>query len=176
VSCEKILNKSTIRLVKADITNIEIDSFVYYARSDLALGSGFGTSINIRGGPSIRKELETLGPLNVTEAVVTSAGEMKAGYIIHAVGPKFQEEDTENKLKLTIRNALKCAMGKGLKSIAFPPIGAGFYGVPLETSAMITVQSIAQYLRSDTGIEEVVICAMDDREYIALDEQMGKIN
>ena len=174
--CERTLNKSTILLVKADITNIDIDSFVYYARSDLALGSGFGTSINIRGGPSIRKEIETLGTLHVTEAVATSAGEMKAGYIIHAVGPKFQEEDTENKLKLTIRNALECAEEKGLKSIAFPPMGAGFYGVPLETSAKITVQTIAEYLNSDTKIEEVVICALDNREKTAIREQLGKIN
>jgi len=173
---EKLLNKSMIRLIKGDITNIEIDSFVFYADNDLDLGSGFGTAINIRGGPSIRKELETLGPLHVTEAAVTAAGDMKAGYIIHAVGPKFQEEDTENKLKLTIKNALKCADAKGLKSIAFPPMGSGFYGVPLDTSAKITMQTISGYLNSDTGIEEVVVCAMDNREYTALREQMEKIN
>jgi O-acetyl-ADP-ribose deacetylase (regulator of RNase III) len=176
VSREKLLNKSKVRLIKEDITNIEIGAFVFYARSDLDLGSGFGTSINMRGGPSIRKELEHLGPLHVTEAVATSAGDMKAGYIIHAAGPKFQEEDTENKLKRTIKNALKCAEEKGVKSIAFPPMGAGFYGVPLDTSAEITVQSIAEHLNGDTGIEEVILCAMDNREDIALLKQLTNIN
>lgn len=169
---EKKINQHTIRLIKGEITNIEIDSLVFYANNDLALGTGFGTAINMRGGQRVRKELENLGPLRITEAVATSAGDMKAGYIIHAVGPKFQEEDTDNKLKLTISNALKCAEAKGVKSIAFPPMGAGFYGVPLDTSAKITVQSIIEYLSADTGIEQVVICAMDNREYIALEKQL----
>jgi O-acetyl-ADP-ribose deacetylase (regulator of RNase III) len=101
------VNKSIIRLIKTDITDLEIDSFVYYAQHDLALGSGFGTSISIRGGPSVQEELKKYGSVNTTDVVVTAAGEMKAKQIIHAVGPRFQEEELESKLKATI---LECRL------------------------------------------------------------------
>jgi O-acetyl-ADP-ribose deacetylase (regulator of RNase III) len=88
------MKNGAITIVKGDITNIEIDSFVFYARDDLKLGSGFGNAIAMRGGPAVRKELEKHGPLKVTEAIATTAGDMKAKFIIHADGPKFQEENT----------------------------------------------------------------------------------
>jgi len=51
------VKNTVISLVKEDITDIEIDSFVYYAQHDLVLGSGFGTAISVRGGPSVQEEL-----------------------------------------------------------------------------------------------------------------------
>ena len=162
------IRESTIRLVTGDIIDLEIDSFVYYAQSNLKLGSGFGTAITLRGGPSIQEELNKIGELQTTEAVVTAAGNLKAKSIIHAVGPAFQEENIEDKLRTTIANSLKKAETKGITSVAFPPIGAGFYGVPLNTSADITLKSIADYLSGDTRIREVVICLLDNREYKTL--------
>jgi O-acetyl-ADP-ribose deacetylase (regulator of RNase III) len=103
------IKNSSLSVTKGDITDIGVESFVFYAGDNLKLGSGFGNAIALRGGPSIRKELEGMGPIKVTEAVATTAGNMKAKYIIHADGPKFQEENMESKLKATIENALKCA-------------------------------------------------------------------
>jgi O-acetyl-ADP-ribose deacetylase (regulator of RNase III) len=156
---------SDLRLVKGDITDFEVEAFVYYAQHDLALGSGYGTAILMRGGPSIQEELKELGTLKTTEVVVTSAGEMKAKHIIHAVGPRFQEEGLEDKLRTTILNCLKKADEKGIKMIAFPPMGAGFYGVPLDISAEITLTTVVNYLSGETNIEEVIICLLDSREY-----------
>lgn len=169
------IKKSTIRLVKGDITDIEIDSFVYYAQSSLKLGSGFGTAITLRGGPSIQEELNKIGELKKTEAVVTAAGNLKAKSIVHAVGPAFQEENIEDKLRTTIANSLEKAEAKGITSIAFPPMGAGFYGVPLNTSADITLNSIAKYLSGDTKIKEVVICLLDNREYKPYQEKLAAL-
>ena len=165
MSDELKIKESTLRLQKCDITDIDIDSFVYYARNDLALGSGFGTAISVRGGPTIQEELKQHGELETTQAVVSKAGEMKAKYIIHAVGPKFQEENLENKLKTTIVNALKEAEINKITTIAFPPMGAGFYGVPLPVSADITLNTIAEYLKGDTKIKDVVVCLLDNRDY-----------
>jgi O-acetyl-ADP-ribose deacetylase (regulator of RNase III) len=165
---KKQIKNSTVSVKKADVIATEVDAFVFYARNDLKLGSGFGNAIALRGGPTIRKELENLGPLDVTEVVVTTAGTMKAKYIIHACGPKFQEEDTMQKLKATIINALKAAESNGLESVAFPPMGAGFYGVPLDASAKITIETIADYLNQGSEIKDVIICANDTREYNAL--------
>jgi O-acetyl-ADP-ribose deacetylase (regulator of RNase III) len=170
------INNSSLSVIKADVTDTEIDAFVFYARPDLKLGSGFGNAIALRGGPSIRKELENLGPLQVTDVVVTTAGSMKAKHIIHANGPRFQEENIEDKLKTTIIKVLKAAESNGIESIAFPPMGAGFYGVPLDVSARITIDTISTYLKNGTDISDVVICGNDSREYKSLEEKLKTLN
>jgi O-acetyl-ADP-ribose deacetylase (regulator of RNase III) len=175
VSDQIRVKDTTLRLVKGDITDLEIDAFVYYAAPDLKLGSGFGTAISVRGGPGIQEELNELAPKQVTEAVVTSAGEMKASFIVHAVGPAFQEDDLENKLRHTIRNTLSAAESKGISAVAFPPMGAGFYGVPLVDSARITVGEIVKYLSNGSSLKEVVICPLDNREYLPCQEELSKI-
>ncbi|MCI0471149.1 MAG: macro domain-containing protein, partial [Candidatus Aminicenantes bacterium] len=114
--------------------------------------------------------------IELTEAVVSTAGEMKAKYIIHANGPKFQEEDISGKLKRTVINSLKAAEKKGIKAIAFPAMGAGFYGVPLEQSSEITLNTIKQYLSNGSTLENVVICLLDNREYIPFEKQLSAMN
>jgi O-acetyl-ADP-ribose deacetylase (regulator of RNase III) len=162
---EMKINKSTVQIVKSDVTDLEIESFVYYAQHDLALGSGFGTSIALRGGRSVQEELDKLGPVETTGVVVSGAGEMKAERIIHAVGPRFQEEDLETKLKTTILNCLKKADESGIKAIAFPAMGTGFYGVPLDLSAAVTLAAVKEHLSGQTAIEMVVVCLNDNHEY-----------
>ena len=170
------INNSSLGVIKADVTDTEIDAFVFYARPDLKLGSGFGNAIALRGGPTVRKELENLGPLQVTDVVVTTAGSMKAKHIIHANGPKFQEENIEEKLKTTIIKVLKAAESNGIESIAFPPMGSGFYGVPIDVSASITIDTITEYLKKGTDISEVVICGNDTREYKVLEAKLKTLN
>ncbi|MEW5995207.1 MAG: macro domain-containing protein [Candidatus Zixiibacteriota bacterium] len=159
------IGAKTMRLIKGDLTALEVDAFVYYARHDLQLGSGFGTAISVRGGLGIQEELKQFGALETTQAVVSSAGELNASYIVHAVGPRFQEEDMERKLRATVLNTLKRAEEKDIRAIAFPPMGTGFYGVPLTICAEVMVETIAEYLNGNTKIEEVIICLLDNREY-----------
>ncbi len=170
------IKNSLMGVKKVDITDMEIEAFVFYARNDLKLGSGFGNAIALRGGPSIRKELENLGPLKVTDVVVTTAGTMKAKHIIHANGPKFQEENIEEKLKSTIINSLKAAESNGVESIAFPPMGSGFYGVPLDKSTEITIDTIQKYLEKGSDIKEVIVCGNDSREYKVLEIKLKTLN
>ncbi|MBD3217612.1 MAG: O-acetyl-ADP-ribose deacetylase [candidate division Zixibacteria bacterium] len=169
------VNGTSLRLLKADITDIEVDSFVFYAREDLSLGSGYGNAITMRGGPSVQEDLKEFGERKVTEAVITGAGNMKAKHIIHAVGPKFQEEDLPEKLRTTIINALKLADEKGITQISFPAMGAGFYGVPLEESAEITLSTIMEYLKNGSKIQEVIISLLDTREYIPFQKKLNSI-
>jgi O-acetyl-ADP-ribose deacetylase (regulator of RNase III) len=148
---------------------------VFYAQSDLKLGSGFGGAISMRGGPEIQKELDSLAPVEAGEAVISGGGGLKARHIIHANGPKFQEEDLEQKLRTTTENALKLADTKGIKRIAFPPMGTGFYGVPLATSARITMDTVKRHLESNTGLEEVIFCLLDSREYAPFQTQLKNL-
>ena len=176
MSDQKKIGNSVIRVVREDITDIEIDAFVFYAREDLELGSGFGNAIAIRGGPGIQEELKKIGSAKTCESVITEAGKLKAKHIIHAVGPKFMEKDMEGKLKTTTLNALKSADEKGIQRVAFPPMGAGFYGVPLPDSIRITLRAIREYLSGQTGIKEVLVCAVDDREFKPMQSQLASLN
>ena len=164
---EKKIHNCTLRLIQQDITDFEIEAFVFYAQPSLELGSGFGSAITRRGGQSIKKELDEIGSLPVTKAAVTGGGSLKAKYIIHAVGPEFQEEGLEEKLRTTIDNVMKAAEEKGIRHIAFPPMGTGFYGVPLATSLNIMTAAFEDCLARGAEIEEIVICANDPREYRA---------
>jgi len=169
------VNRTTIRLTKADVTDIEVDAFVFYAQPDLVLGAGFGNAISVRGGPTIQKELETLAPVATGEAVVSAAGNLKANFIIHAVGPRFQEEDTEGKLRTTMLNSLKRAEENGAERIAFPAMGAGYYGIPYDLCARVMVEAITEHLKGETGIRELIICVLDTPQYQAFHARMASM-
>ena len=175
VSAQTEIRRSVVRLVRGDITELDVDAFVFYAQGDLALGSGFGTAISVRGGPTIQKELDQLGPLGTTQAVVSAAGNLKARYIVHAAGPRFNESDTEGKLRGTVLNSLRAAEEKGARRIALPPMGTGFYGVPLELCARVMLEAIKSYLEGDTQIQEVVLCVMDQREYAPFQSRLASL-
>jgi O-acetyl-ADP-ribose deacetylase (regulator of RNase III) len=164
--CASIQN-CTLRLIRQDITDFEVEAIVFYARPDLALGSGFGSAIARRGGQSIKAELDKIGAIKTTEAVITAAGDLKARYIVHAAGPAFQEEQLEDKLRTTILNALRCAEERGIRQIALPPMGAGFYGIPLSSCREIMIRCFKEHLAKGGAINEIVICANDPREYRA---------
>jgi O-acetyl-ADP-ribose deacetylase (regulator of RNase III) len=162
-------NGKTIRLEKGDLIAAPVDVVVFYAREDLQLGSGFGSAILSRGGTTIQKELDLIGHIGMGEAVVTSAGSMPARSIIHACGPKFQEADMEAKLRKCLQSSLEAAAAKGFKTVAFPPMGAGFYGVPLEFCAKVMREVISAFLAQPSSLEEVILYAIDDREFRAFE-------
>ena len=169
---ERTINRAVVRLRKGDLTALPVDALVFYARENLELGSGFGNAIQVRGGDAVKKELQRIGSIGMGEAVITSAGNLTARHIIHACGPKFQEPDMESKLSRSILSSLKVANDKGLASVAFPPMGAGFYGVPLEMCARVMLQTIHDFLRSETSLREVIICALDNREFFAFKNRL----
>jgi O-acetyl-ADP-ribose deacetylase (regulator of RNase III) len=174
VSQDLQVNRSVIRLVKGDITDLDVDAFVFYAESDLAIGAGFGTAISVRGGPTVQKELQELGPVATGEAVVSAAGNLKAQYIIHAVGPKFQEESIEEKLRTTVLNSLKRAEEKGIERIAFPAMGAGYYGIAPDLCARVMWDIIKSYLKGETSIKELTICVLDSPQHDAFQARLAK--
>ncbi len=167
------INDSVVRLIRDDITDIDVDAFVYYAQHDLQLGSGFGGAIAVRGGPSIQNELDEKGQLNTGEAVVSEAGDLKAGLIIHAVGPRFQEEDLEGKLRTTMEISLALAEEKGVKRIAFPAMGAGYYGIPPGVSAEVMLDVFTAHLKGETSLSEVIICVFDTPQFDAFQSMMA---
>jgi O-acetyl-ADP-ribose deacetylase (regulator of RNase III) len=162
---EKMIGNKVLRLVRGDITDMEIGAFVFDITDDVKLGSGFGGGIQQRGGIVIQKQLDEIGSCPTGEAVVTEAGILKADWIIHANGPKFREEDEEGKLRKTVQSALARAEEKGVKRLAFPPMGTGLYQVPLDLCTRVMVETISQHLANGSTLDEVVIVAPDNREF-----------
>jgi O-acetyl-ADP-ribose deacetylase len=169
---EKTVNRTVLRLRRGDLTALPVDAFVLYANESLELGSGFGTAIQVRGGEAIKKELQKIGRIGMGEAVITTAGNMAPKHIVHACGPKFQEADMETKLRQCMLSSLKCADENGLSSIAFPPMGAGFYGIPLELCAKVMLQTIRDFVRGTTSLREVIVCVIDNREFGAFQKRL----
>lgn len=170
---ERTLGSCLVRVVRDDITTLDVDAFVFDARPDLVLGAGFGTAIAVRGGPAIQAELKSLAPLAAGQAVVTAAGKLKASRIIHVVGPRFQEDDLERKLEEATRSALAAATQHGVTRLALPPLGVGFYGVPLETCARVMMAEVRRHLAQDGGLREVVVCVRDTHEIAPFAEHLA---
>ena len=162
---EKQIGNKVLRLVRGDLTDMEIEAFVFDITDDVKLGSGFGGAIQQRGGIVIQKQLDEIGSCPTGEAVVTEAGILKADWIIHANGPKFREEDEEGKLRKTVQSALARAEEKGVKRLAFPPMGTGLYQVPLDLCSRVMVKTISDHLANGSTLEEVLIAAPDNREF-----------
>lgn len=172
---ERFVNKTRVRLQRGDLTALPVDAFVFYAKENLELVAGFGTAIQSRGGDSVKKVLEKIGKIGMGEAIISPAGGLAAKHIIHACGPKFQELDTEQKLRACVVASLRCAAGSGLKSIALPPMGTGFYGVPLDLCSKVMLEVIGQFLRDDSSLETIIICVMDNREFMAFQGQLENL-
>ncbi len=169
---ERRIGDRWLRLVRDDITDIEIDAFVFDITEDAKLGSGFGSAIQQRGGVKIQKELDEIGSVPTGEAVVTEAGLLKADHIIHTNGPKFREPDEEGKLRKATKSALLRSEEIGAKRVAFPSIGTGLYQVEVDLCARVMVDTISQHLRNDSCLEEVLLVVPDTREYAPFASKM----
>ena len=175
-AAERKIRHTDVRLVRGDLTLLDVDAIVFYARPDLQLGSGVGTALSVRGGPSLQKELAGKAPVATGESVITGGGNLKARHVVHAVGPRFQEEDIEGRLRATMRSALRRAEEKGCKTIAFPPMGTGFYGIPLDTCARVMLEAIREHAGGETGLKEILLCVMDSREFKPFEAQLSRLN
>jgi O-acetyl-ADP-ribose deacetylase (regulator of RNase III) len=158
---EWIVNRTTVRLIQGDITEMETDAIVNAANAQLILGGGVAGAISRKGGPSIQAECNRIGGTIVGGTAITGGGNLKAKYVIHAVGPRMGEGDEEKKLILAVRNSLTLADENGLTSIALPAISTGIFGYPMADAARVMLRTVGEYLQGETGLAEVVFCLFD---------------
>ena len=152
------VNKCILELIQGDITEQETDAIVNAANSQLILGGGVAGAIRRKGGPAIQEDCNRKGPIGVGHAVLTTGGNLKAEYVIHAVGPRMGEGQEDRKLREATVNSLKVADAHRLKSISFCAISTGIFGYPIDRCAQIMLQNTVDYLRGQTGLEKVVFC------------------
>jgi O-acetyl-ADP-ribose deacetylase (regulator of RNase III) len=153
------INRRQLILVQGDITEMDTDAIVNAANKDLILGAGVAGAIRTKGGPTIQEECNHIGGAPVGGAAITTGGDLKARYVVHAVGPRMGEGDEDRKLADATRNSLKIANEKGLASITFPAISTGIFGFPKDRCARIMLTTVAETLKKkDTSLKEVVFC------------------
>ena len=157
--------------MRGDITEQDVDAIVNAANNSLLGGGGVDGAIHRRGGPEILAECQKLRQekypdgLPTGQAVATTAGRLKAGWVIHTVGPTYAEsKDKSPLLADCFRNSLAVADELGAKTVAFPAISTGVYRWPVDDAARIALEAVRA---SDTRVGEVRFVLFDQRAYDA---------
>jgi O-acetyl-ADP-ribose deacetylase (regulator of RNase III) len=166
------VNNSVLELVEGDITGMQTEAIVNAANAQLILGGGVAGAIRRKGGPRIQEECDKIGGAFVGGAVITTAGDLKANHVIHAVGPRMGEGNEDEKLKNAALNSLKVADENNLKSISFPAISTGVFGFPIQSCAEIMLKTTIDYLEGQTGLEKVVFCLFGRADYQVFENQL----
>ena len=170
------VNRSEIELIQGDITESTADAIVNAANSLLIMGAGVAGAISAKGGPSIQEECNKIGGCPVGDASVTGGGNLKAKYVIHAVGPQWGEGGEDKKLKNATINSLKRAEELKLTSIAFPALSTGIFGFPMDRAASITLRAICDYLKGATCIKRVILVLFDSNGFGLFKKFLKSIN
>ena len=153
---EKVVGKTKVRLVSADLTERDVDAIVNAANSHLQHGGGVAGAIVRKGGRTIQDESNKIGYVAVGSAAITNGGKLKARMVIHAVGPMMGEGDEDAKLKKAMNSVLSLAAERELKSISVPAISAGIFGFPKDRCAKILVGETAAFLKDNPDMVDSV--------------------
>ena len=166
--------RQKIRIVQGDITTEEVDAIVNAANEVLQHGGGVAWAISKKGGPAIQQEsdqwIRQHGPVSHSHPAWTSSGNLPAKYVIHAVGPVWDDPQpaeeirkTDNNLAFAVTGSLVVADELNCSSIAMPAISTGIFGFPKDRAAAIIYFAIEKYfeLNPSSGIEIIKLTLFD---------------
>lgn len=171
--------KTKIEVRKGDITLMQVDAIVNAANTSLLGGGGVDGAIHRAGGPAIledcRKIIARQGGCKVGEAVITTAGNLKAKFVIHTVGPVWNDgqKNEAQKLANCYKNSLQLAIDNNCKTIAFPCISTGIYRYPINEAAQIAVETVSEFLSHSNKIEKVIFVCFDDDNFNSIKDQLN---
>ena len=154
-----------IKIIKGDITKLNCDAIVNAANSSLLGGGGVDGAIHYAAGPELLAECRTLHGCRTGEAKITKGYKLPARFVIHTVGPVYDEytpDEAEKLLTSCYENSLKLAKENGLKTIAFPLISAGVYGYPKLEAVKVAVETMK--LHQD-DFDELTLVLFGEREF-----------
>ena len=160
-----------IELIKGDITKIKADAIVNAANSSLMGGGGVDGAIHRAGGPAILEECRMIvarqGGCKTGEAVITTAGNLPAKFVIHTVGPVWNggKKNEAELLAACYQNSLQLAVEYRLSSIAFPNISTGVYGYPKKEAAEIAMNTVSEFLMQNNFISKVYFVCFDEENH-----------
>lgn len=171
-----------IKLLQGDITKIRVDAIVNAANSSLLGGGGVDGAIHRAGGPEIlaacRKIVARQGPCPTGEAVITTAGNLPATFVLHTVGPVWRggQNGEPELLANCYRNALQLAVENDCKTIAFPNISTGVYGYPKDEAAAVAVQSVRAFLEKTDALKTVIFVCFDAENFTLMQRILQPTN
>jgi O-acetyl-ADP-ribose deacetylase len=165
-----------IKILRGDITKLDVDAIVNAANTTLLGGGGVDGAIHRAAGPELLAECQTLGGCRPGDAKITRGYRLPARFVIHTVGPiwrggKHRERET---LANCYRNSLQLAVENRIKTIAFPAIGCGAYGYPISDAAQIALKTVRDFLASDDRIDKVTFVVWGEDIYDAYCKELEK--
>jgi O-acetyl-ADP-ribose deacetylase (regulator of RNase III) len=170
-----------IEVIKGDITKIIVDVVVNAANTSLLGGGGVDGAIHRAGGVAILNECKKIvgrqGGCKTGEAVITTAGNLPAKFVIHTVGPVWNggENYEAQKLEDCYRNSLQLAGDNDCRSIAFPGISTGVYRFPKNDAAKIAVSTVYKFLSRPGKIDKVIFVCFDYEYYTLITQQIENL-
>ena len=165
---------SRIEVEQGDLVRFEMDALVNAANNRLWMGGGVAGALKRAGGPEVEAEALAKGPIPVGEAVATTAGRLRAKYVIHAAVMAQDLRTDAGMIRRATRNSLLRADELGLESIAFPALGTGVGGFPLGECARIMVGEVRRHLAEGSGLERVVFVLYDEPAYRAFRQELAR--
>jgi O-acetyl-ADP-ribose deacetylase (regulator of RNase III) len=164
-----------IHLTVGDLTESDAEAIVNAANNDLQLGGGVAGAIRRKGGAAIQQECDEIGSIPVGGAAITSGGNLRARYVIHAASMQLGGGTTAQALRSSTVYSLRIAAERGLKSIAFPAVGTGIAGFPMRECAEIMLRETAMHLSGTTSLERVDFVLFDEAALKVFGEVFQKI-
>jgi O-acetyl-ADP-ribose deacetylase (regulator of RNase III) len=164
-----------ILFVKGDITQMAVDAIVNPAKTNLTLASGVAGAILRKGGKRIQEECDSIAPIALGETAVTTAGTLKALYVVHAVLIRPGERATAHSVRLATHHTLLRAEEKAFKTLALPALGTGVAGFPMEECASIMIGEVLEHLKSRTSLEKIYFVLFDDAALAVFEEAYRKL-
>jgi O-acetyl-ADP-ribose deacetylase (regulator of RNase III) len=171
------VHQSILEIVQGDITQQDTEAIGNAANSALAGGGGVDGAIHRAGGPTLMSELRAKYKGCPTgSAVITSGGNLKAKYVIHAVGPRYSGSPKDAELlSSAYRKSLECCTQNKISSIAFPSISTGIYGYPVEEASQIALKTVMDYLKKYPEIKLVRFVLFDSKTFEVYKESLKKM-
>lgn len=173
---------TVLMVQRGDITALPVGAIVNAANSSLMGGGGVDGAIHRVGGPSILEDckaiVESQGPCAPGHAVVTGAGELPSGIVIHTVGPIWDEvgaPEHDRTLASCYRESLHLAAKHNAREIAFPNISTGVYGFPKSRAASVAINATIDWLEQDHDheLDSVIFVCFDDENYELYQSLLG---